>query len=208
MPTASEVAALIVGDFDSMPEKRDIIIEKISGNLQRIDEFYPAYLPLQYPLIFINGEDGYHLDILHANSDKRKRNKLTIREFLAFRIQDRKKEGQQLLLARRLLQQFIVNGYTMMETQRLKWIRHNQETLRVERYCNIKDHETKGNTDTSSVGRPVILPSSFTGGKRYMIQNYQDAMAICRWTGYPSLFITFTCNPKWPKIVRFVKKRG
>ncbi|KAI9079854.1 hypothetical protein K1719_038100 [Acacia pycnantha] len=27
----------------------------------------------------------------------------------------------------------------------------------------------------------VILPSSFTGGARYMIQNYQDAMAICAW---------------------------
>ena len=28
-------------------------------------------------------------------------------------------------------------------------------------------------------GKPVILPSSFTGGKRFMQQNYQDAMAMC-----------------------------
>ncbi|XP_031126204.1 uncharacterized protein LOC116028585 [Ipomoea triloba] len=41
-----------------------------------------------------------------------------------------------------------------------------------------------------------------------MIQNYQDAMAICRWIGYPSLFITFTCNPKWPEIQRYVQLRG
>lgn len=41
-----------------------------------------------------------------------------------------------------------------------------------------------------------------------MIQNYQDAMAICRWAGYPDLFITFTCNPKWPEIQRFVEKYG
>lgn len=41
-----------------------------------------------------------------------------------------------------------------------------------------------------------------------MIQNYQHAMAICRWAGYPDLFITFTCNPKWPEIVRYVEKRG
>ncbi|KAL6491794.1 hypothetical protein OROGR_034159 [Orobanche gracilis] len=41
-----------------------------------------------------------------------------------------------------------------------------------------------------------------------MIQNFQDAMAICRWAGYPSFFITFTCNPKWPEITRFVNKRG
>nr|XP_004249697.1 uncharacterized protein LOC101259797 [Solanum lycopersicum] len=25
-------------------------------------------------------------------------------------------------------------------------------------------------------------------------------MAICRWAGYPNLFLTFTCNPKWPEI--------
>ena len=33
-----------------------------------------------------------------------------------------------------------------------------------------------------------------------MVQNYQDAMAICRWAGYPDLFLTFTCNPKWSEI--------
>ncbi|XP_057808736.1 uncharacterized protein LOC131023211 [Salvia miltiorrhiza] len=33
-------------------------------------------------------------------------------------------------------------------------------------------------------------------------------MAICKWIGYPNLFITFTCNPKWPEIVRYVEKRG
>ena len=41
-----------------------------------------------------------------------------------------------------------------------------------------------------------------------MIQNYQDAMAICRWTGYPDVFITFTCNSKWPEIYRYVHKLG
>ena len=33
-----------------------------------------------------------------------------------------------------------------------------------------------------------------------MVQNYQDAMAICRYYGCPDLFLTFTCNPKWPEI--------
>jgi len=39
-----------------------------------------------------------------------------------------------------------------------------------------------------------------------MIQNYQDAMAICAWVGYPDLFITFTCNHKWTELVDFLKK--
>ena len=39
-----------------------------------------------------------------------------------------------------------------------------------------------------------------------MINNYQDAMAICRCYGNPDLFITFTCNVKWPEIHREIKK--
>jgi len=33
-----------------------------------------------------------------------------------------------------------------------------------------------------------------------MVQNYQDAMAICRFYGPSDLFITFTCNPKWQEV--------
>ena len=33
-------------------------------------------------------------------------------------------------------------------------------------------------------------------------------MAMCKFYGYPDLFITFTCNPKWPEITRFLKERG
>ena len=35
-----------------------------------------------------------------------------------------------------------------------------------------------------------------------MIQNYQDAMAICRHYGNPDIFLTFTCNPKSSEIKR------
>jgi len=35
-----------------------------------------------------------------------------------------------------------------------------------------------------------------------MVQNYQDAMAICRWARCPNAFVTFTCNPQWPEIKR------
>ncbi|KAI9124307.1 hypothetical protein K1719_005607 [Acacia pycnantha] len=41
-----------------------------------------------------------------------------------------------------------------------------------------------------------------------MIQNYQDAMAICAWAGYPNIFLTFTCNPMWPEITRHCEKDG
>nr|GEW90123.1 ATP-dependent DNA helicase PIF1-like [Tanacetum cinerariifolium] len=40
-----------------------------------------------------------------------------------------------------------------------------------------------------------------------MMQNYLDAMTLCKFYGYPDLFITFTCNPNWPEISRFMAKR-
>jgi hypothetical protein len=35
-----------------------------------------------------------------------------------------------------------------------------------------------------------------------MVQNYQDAMAICRWARCLNAFVTFTYNPQWPEIKR------
>ncbi|XP_046417440.1 uncharacterized protein LOC124178246 [Neodiprion fabricii] len=40
---------------------------------------------------------------------------------------------------------------------------------------------------------------------RHMQQQYQDAMAITRKVGRPDLFITMTCNPKWPEICTVLK---
>lgn len=60
LPTASEVAALIVGDFDPAGFDRDVIVHTHSGLLQRIPILSAAYLPLQYPLLFPFGEDGFY----------------------------------------------------------------------------------------------------------------------------------------------------
>lgn len=57
----------------------------------------------------------------------------------------------------------------------------------------------------SRIGQMFILPSTYTGDARYKIQNYQDAMAICRWGGYPDIFMTFTSNLNWPEIRYFLE---
>ena len=61
--TVHEVAALIVSDFDSSEHGRDIIVCCQSGEFQRLHETHTAYIPLQYPLLFPYGEDGYQEDI-------------------------------------------------------------------------------------------------------------------------------------------------
>jgi hypothetical protein len=72
----------------------------------------------------------------------------------------------------------------------------------------LQEAVEKGDILPSSVGKSIILPDSFTGGPRYMFNNSQDAMGICKRFGYPDLFITVTCNSNWPEIKDFVTSRG
>jgi len=48
----------------------------------------------------------------------------------------------------------------------------------------------------------TILPSSFVGGTRNMVQLCQDALAINRHYHGADLFITVTANPNWPEVTR------
>lgn len=199
LPTVSEVAALIVGDFDESLGDRDIVVETKQGGLKRITELHASYLGLQYPLIFPYGEDGYREDIsitTTSNSAGNKRKRVSPREFFAYRFHDREGESCLILMCRRLTQQLIVDGYTIVESGRLSWVKLNQKVLRCDMYKGLADALMRGERDLSLHGTRVVLPSSVTGSPRYMVQNFQDAMTICGWAGYPDLFITFTCNPK------------
>ena len=46
------------------------------------------------------------------------------------------------------------------------------------------------------------MSASFHDGFRHQNRQYLDAMNIVARHGKPDLFITFTCNPTWPEIVR------
>ncbi|XP_035842078.1 uncharacterized protein LOC110923934 [Helianthus annuus] len=208
LPSSSEVAALIVGGIQEIVDHRDIVVESHTEGLQRISELHPSYLALQYPILFPNGDDGYRIDIPHRDGIstlKKISPKCTMREFFAYRIQDRSTSFSVILNARRLFQQFLVDAYTMIESERLNYIRFQQKHLRSESYTNLQKFKNEGKEDLSNTGVRLVLPSSFTGGSRYMQQNYLDAMAICKWFGYPDFFITVTCNPKWPEIIRYLR---
>ncbi|KAF8087030.1 hypothetical protein N665_0602s0013 [Sinapis alba] len=150
LPTSSEVAALVVGDFHENMDNRDIILEKNNGKLKRINELHPCYLPLQYLLLFPYGEDGFRLGIKNGFTgiNKRKPN-ISMREFFAYRIQVRKIGSQVLLLSRRLLQQFLVDAYTMIEAHRLRYIRKNQSNRRTLKFSRFVDSAKNGNSTVS-----------------------------------------------------------
>ncbi|GJS91564.1 ATP-dependent DNA helicase PIF1-like protein [Tanacetum coccineum] len=163
LPTASEVAALIVGDFDSTKHKRDIILERQGGDLKQISELHPSYLALQYPLLFPYAQDGYRTDIYHRGvtdlTPTNKKTRVSMREWFAYRLQDRPKVYSMILNSRRL---------------KPSYIRREQKYLRSETY--------------SKLAKLAADP---------------DSGVTIR-----DLFITFTCNPNWPKIARFVAEKG
>ncbi|XP_074283474.1 uncharacterized protein LOC141608023 [Silene latifolia] len=208
-PTASEIAALIVSPEGSTTKGRDIVIDHKSTGLQTISELHPSYMALQYPLLFPYGEDNYHLDIpYYTDQDKpetSRRKNVTMREYYAYRIQQRISEGHIWLCGGRLFQQFLVDCCCAIESDRLWYIKNNQDLFRCDILNNICDAVEKGDLIGHAVGKRFYLPPSFTGSPRYMYQSYQDAMAICRWYGNPHLFITFTANSRWPEIEAMLK---
>ncbi|KAK1580879.1 hypothetical protein Q3G72_000934 [Acer saccharum] len=204
LPTSSHIGGLIVGDIGDFKSERDIIIELRNGILRRITKLNPKYMALQYPLLFPYDEDGYRPNILwnkHFKGKKPKKQRIPMRAFIAYQIQDRFEEDDTLFKGGKLFQQFLVDAYATLEEDRLDFIRSNQNSLRSEVLKGIQDAVVNGDSNAEDLGKRVILPSSYTGSARYMINNYQDAMAICRCFGNPDLFITFTCNSKWPEIL-------
>ncbi|KAH1241604.1 ATP-dependent DNA helicase pif1 [Glycine max] len=88
--------------------------------------------------------------------------------------------------------------------ERLSYIRNNPKKLRVDKFCSLQQSLDDGSRKGLNKGKRVILPLTFIGSPRYMIQLYFDGMAICSHVGFPNLFITLTCNPNWPEIHRLL----
>lgn len=145
-------------------------------------------MPLPYSLLFPHGTDGWNFSIQFAPGAEVSRDKISIREFYAFRLQHREQEGKMLIWGGRLLQQYVVDSYTAIEQQRLTFVKFKQDDLRLNLYRGLANAVNAGDIYASAVGRRFILPSSFTSGPRYMIQRYQDAMVLCRVFGPRDLF--------------------
>ncbi|XP_043266624.1 uncharacterized protein [Venturia canescens] len=109
--------------------------------------------------------------------------------------------GNVILLGRLLFQQWAVDNYVKVEKDRIQFIKQNQAKIRAETYSGLVDYlDTTAHAADARVGKIVILPSTFSGSPRNMMQHYQDAMGIVRKFGKPDLFITMTCNPNWREI--------
>ena len=96
------------------------------------------------------------------------------------------------------MQEYVCAMYHKVERQRLRYFETHQKELKVEKRQGLMD-SVHSNDDPNQVGTK-ILPGSFTGSARWYHNKWQDSMAIVRENGTPTLFVTFTANPKWPQI--------
>lgn len=149
----------MVGDTAT---KRDIVLHTRGNALKRISETHRSYDALQYPLLFPCGDDGYSIAILHKGSTKKT---VSAIEFYAYRLMVRKDQVNTLHLCRALFNQYLVDQYACIETERLNFIKFNQAKLRAEEYSHLMDSVTRRDAadNMADIGKLVILPSSFTG---------------------------------------------
>lgn len=63
-PTIDEVAIVIVGEN---LDNRVIVLHRRNNQLQRVSETHRSYEALQYPILFWQGEDGYHFSMKMIN---------------------------------------------------------------------------------------------------------------------------------------------
>ncbi|XP_021985268.2 uncharacterized protein LOC110881257 [Helianthus annuus] len=206
-PSPGTLGGIVCGD-DANSSGYDIIVHSKDGIPQRVSKLHPCYMPLQYPLLFPFGEEGwsprFHLHQVHSTKEKR----LTVNMYYSYQIHDRVGVYSLLLHGGRLFQQYLVDAYTCIEQNRLTYYSTHQDQLRSEYIAGVYDALSRGDTESREIGKRIFLPVSFTGGPRYMHKHYQDALAICRVHGNPQYFITFTCNVKWPEITRYMDSIG
>jgi hypothetical protein len=160
-------------------------------------------MALQYPQSFPYGERGFQIGVLHSGTStggKSSHCHMTMQEYYCYQFHYRRTQLNPFLCYGLLSSQAKVDACASIDESRLQYIIQNQKNLRMKSIQGISDVVTRGHTDGNEIGRRVILPASYVGGRRYMFQNYHDGLMIYRVYGPPDFFVTFTCNPNWSEI--------
>ncbi|XP_011685465.1 PREDICTED: uncharacterized protein LOC105448515 [Wasmannia auropunctata] len=194
----NEVAAVFSTSADGeIPETYVTIYNRNTKTLQQVNTMDPNVEPWIYPLYYPYGNQGWHSNLQRINSNKR----ISRAAYIKYRIAIRDDNFNIFIMGRRLFQQWLVDNYVKIEKDRINYCKQNQKQLRAETYQGLIDYlSNSANNSNAHIGKMVILPSTFVGSPRNMLQHYQDAMAIVRKYGKPDIFITMTCNPNWREI--------
>ncbi|XP_046389348.1 uncharacterized protein LOC124158205 [Ischnura elegans] len=173
-----------------------------------IDLLSPLMEPFQYPLLYPQGTLGWHVG--SVDNQGKKLTQLNYSRCLL--LSDRRFSH-----LGRLSQAWQVEMFARYEEERLRFIQYSQTRsssgrgMRIAPLDEILDvgrqqrgqiaQDITGDETVQGEGgvRPgkVYLPSTFTGGPRYMKVHYENAMGIVSRLGSPTYFLTFTYSAHW-----------
>ncbi|GJY14884.1 DNA helicase [Tanacetum coccineum] len=180
LPTSGTLGEIV---FESGPNTRtdyDVIIESRDGCPQRVNKLHPLYMALQFPLLFVYGESGFHPEMKQrCGTDKR----MSMNIYYMFQLHERLDSYGFLFRGGRLFQQYVIGVYCCIEQNRLDFYRLRQNDIRREYLSGVYDAICRGDREGSKISARIILPRTFTGGPHYMYSHYLDALAICRALG-------------------------
>ncbi|XP_076042246.1 uncharacterized protein LOC143026128 [Oratosquilla oratoria] len=208
LPTSSSQVEVIV-DLSPDKDPLQIIISSPAANtkfpnkiLDHNNYFYDIF---QYPLLIPNGDIGYSYKMTkkcQPGKKEGKYNRLSPAMFYSSLYMVREGVFNYITKGRRLFQQFAVDNFVKVESNKLSFLELHQNQIRKERadILNV--------TNKNDIGQRVVLPPTFVGGPRYMKQRQQDALAYVSYYGSPDYFITFTMNPNWSELREGINKTG
>ncbi|GJW60836.1 DNA helicase [Tanacetum coccineum] len=178
LPTGDMLGAIV---YEAGPEANmdyDIVLEERSGHPQRVHKLHPSYRSLQFPFLFLYGEDGYkkEMKMVGSNGSSSQQKRLNMLAYYSYYLHDHANLYNYLSRTRRLFQQYVVTAFCMVEQNRIDFIREHQNDIRNEYLLGIYDAINRGDNNGSDCGSRLILPQSFTSGPRYMYSHYLDAL--------------------------------
>nr|GEZ67745.1 DNA helicase [Tanacetum cinerariifolium] len=171
LPTSKTIGAVVFAESSATENEFDLIIKEHSRFPQRVNKLHPCYMSLQFPLLFVYGEDGYQKDMKLANvrGQSTKANKrMSMNMYYSYQIHDRLNHYSLLLRGGKLFQQYVVTAYCTIKESHLDHIRQKQDDIRNEYLLGIHDAILRGDRDGSDLGLRTVLSASFIGSPRYM----------------------------------------
>jgi hypothetical protein len=112
------------------------------------------------------------------------------------------------MLMARLAQYWLMDFYLRVLDQRMSIIRKIKTWIMMgqtrQTSDNLTEHEEQDRCAAGYIDEPknkLYLPSSVHGSPHHMTALAKNALVLVSEFGCPHVFITLTCNPKWPEIV-------
>uniref|UniRef100_A0AC34QAX8 ATP-dependent DNA helicase n=1 Tax=Panagrolaimus sp. JU765 TaxID=591449 RepID=A0AC34QAX8_9BILA len=211
-PAAQEVVGIYILDEEgNMPSDDVVVYSNDMANSSRVRRHTENIEKLVFPLLYPTG----HGDTWHDEKRMIENNlfskPLTARSYARYKKFDRNLLNGQfnpIPLAGKLKCEWIITNHAISKASRVDFVTRNQRKFRVENYKGVNDFLSRyADRNDVPIGRKIILPSTFTGGPRWKAEKFHDSMELVRKFGGPELFITITCNPKHPDLLKELNGR-